>query len=122
MLILVFLQAWTISSPCTIRCGGQRVVSTGFFYIKELPSVLPTTLRLGFTDIVGYFCSKSLQNRPSSQLNGISHAASVYHLRKSPTFMGFADTCQTLVRFFVLYRIEQHAPLLVRVPVNSFEF
>ena len=30
--------------------------------------------------------------------------------------------CQVLVRFFALLRIKQHAPLLVRVPVNSFEF
>ncbi len=30
--------------------------------------------------------------------------------------------CQTLVRFFALLRIKPHAPLLVRVPVNSFEF
>ena len=30
--------------------------------------------------------------------------------------------CQALVRFFAYLRIKQHAPLLVRVPVNSFEF
>ena len=30
--------------------------------------------------------------------------------------------CQVLVRFFALLRIKPHAPLLVRVPVNSFEF
>ena len=30
--------------------------------------------------------------------------------------------CQVLVRFFALLRIKRHAPLLVRVPVNSFEF
>ena len=30
--------------------------------------------------------------------------------------------CQALVRFFALLRIKRHAPLLVRVPVNSFEF
>ena len=30
--------------------------------------------------------------------------------------------CQALVRFFALRRIKPHAPLLVRVPVNSFEF
>src|SRR6202044_3837797 len=30
--------------------------------------------------------------------------------------------CQTLVRFFALLRIKQHAPPLVRAPVNSFEF
>ena len=29
---------------------------------------------------------------------------------------------QALVRFFALLRIKPHAPLLVRVPVNSFEF
>ena len=30
--------------------------------------------------------------------------------------------CQALVRFFALRRIKPHAPLLVRAPVNSFEF
>ena len=30
--------------------------------------------------------------------------------------------CQVLVRFFALLRINPHAPLLVRVPVNFFEF
>ena len=30
--------------------------------------------------------------------------------------------CQELVRFFALLRIKPHAPPLVRVPVNSFEF
>ena len=29
---------------------------------------------------------------------------------------------QALVRFFALLRIKPHAPLLVRAPVNSFEF
>ncbi len=33
-----------------------------------------------------------------------------------------AKGCQALVRFFALLRIKPHAPLLVRVPVNSFEF
>ena len=30
--------------------------------------------------------------------------------------------CQDLVRVFALLRIKPHAPPLVRVPVNSFEF
>ena len=33
-----------------------------------------------------------------------------------------SEGCQGLVRFFALLRIKPHAPLLVRVPVNSFEF
>ncbi len=38
---------------------------------------------------------------------------------------GFAHAspgCQDQVRFFALLRIKPHAPPLVRVPVNSFEF
>ena len=35
---------------------------------------------------------------------------------------GKALTCQTWVRFFGHYRINPHAPPLVRAPVNSFEF
>ena len=30
--------------------------------------------------------------------------------------------CQEQVRFFALLRIKPHTPLLVRAPVNSFEF
>ena len=35
---------------------------------------------------------------------------------------GASPECQDQVRFFALLRIKPHAPLLVRVPVNSFEF
>ena len=35
---------------------------------------------------------------------------------------GLPAGCQGLVRFFALLRIKPHAPPLVRVPVNSFEF
>ena len=34
----------------------------------------------------------------------------------------YSRVCQDLVRFFALLRIKPHAPPLVRVPVNSFEF
>src|SRR5690606_36428303 len=40
------------------------------------------------------------------------------HSRISAGFGG----CQALVRFYALLRIKPHAPLLVRAPVNSFEF
>ena len=36
-------------------------------------------------------------------------------------YAGFPG-CQVLVRFFALLRIKPHTPLLVRAPVNSFEF
>ena len=51
-----------------------------------------------------------------------SHAPPVYKLRRGDLFLGLTSTCQVLVRFFALLRIKQHAPLLVRAPVNSFEF
>ena len=41
--------------------------------------------------------------------------------RHSPVSRRFLG-CQALVRFFALLRIKPHAPPLVRVPVNSFEF
>ena len=52
-----------------------------------------------------------------------SHAAPVFwfpcgHGHVSAAF----QTCQALVRFLAYRRIEPHAPPLVRVPVNSFEF
>ena len=39
-----------------------------------------------------------------------------------PAFTGLAAACQIQVRFFALHRIKPHAPLLVRAPVNFFEF
>ena len=53
-----------------------------------------------------------------------SHAAPV----QAPDLTGrlpfgfLLSAYQALVRFFVLHRIKPHAPLLVRAPVNSFEF
>ncbi len=41
---------------------------------------------------------------------------------EAPSLSGVSEGCQALVRFFALLRIKPHAPLLVRVPVNSFEF
>ena len=43
-------------------------------------------------------------------------------LEEGPAFAGLAVACQVWVRFIGLYRIEQHDPLVVRSPVNSFEF
>ena len=47
-------------------------------------------------------------------LSPLSRRKNTLHVRS----MG----CQDLVRFFALLRIKPHAPPLVRVPVNSFEF
>ena len=43
-------------------------------------------------------------------------------LRREVPVKERSSGCQVLVRFFALLRIKPHAPLLVRVPVNSFEF
>ena len=42
--------------------------------------------------------------------------------RRPKGFTLYSGGCQDLVRFFALLRIKPHAPPLVRVPVNSFEF
>ena len=42
--------------------------------------------------------------------------------RRKGTVTCRSPGCQDLVRFFALLRIKPHAPPLVRVPVNSFEF
>ena len=49
------------------------------------------------------------------------HHLSLLFRRKVPVKERPAG-CQGLVRFFALLRIKPHAPPLVRVPVNSFEF
>ena len=43
-------------------------------------------------------------------------------LRREGLSLGRSPGCQALVRFFALLRIKPHNPLLVRAPVNSFEF
>ena len=42
--------------------------------------------------------------------------------RRPAVLLRLSEGCQDLVRFFALLRIKPHAPPLVRVPVNSFEF
>ena len=49
------------------------------------------------------------------------HHLSPLSRRKGPV-KDRSEGCQDLVRFFALLRIKPHAPPLVRVPVNSFEF
>ena len=49
------------------------------------------------------------------------HHLSPLSRRKGP-ITDQSEGCQDLVRFFALLRIKPHAPPLVRVPVNSFEF
>jgi hypothetical protein len=46
----------------------------------------------------------------------------LYEAPKDTTFPPLFPACQAQVRFFALHRIKQHAPPLVRAPVNSFEF
>jgi hypothetical protein len=49
----------------------------------------------------------------------------MHHLCKAPKdtlSLELFPTCQTQVRFFALHRIKQHAPLLVRAPVNSVDY
>ena len=43
-------------------------------------------------------------------------------LRRATGITLYSSGSQDLVRFFALLRIKPHAPPLVRVPVNSFEF
>ncbi|EEZ28487.1 hypothetical protein CBB_A0132 [Clostridium botulinum Bf] len=42
--------------------------------------------------------------------------------RRASPISRLCKGCQVQVRFFALLRIKPHAPLLVRAPVNSFEF
>ena len=49
------------------------------------------------------------------------HHLSLLSRKKGPV-KDRSEGCQDQVRFFALLRIKPHAPPLVRVPVNSFEF
>ena len=48
------------------------------------------------------------------------HLSGMFRRKEKVNFL--SCRCQDLVRFFALLRIKPHAPPLVRVPVNSFEF
>ena len=50
------------------------------------------------------------------------HASPVYTSCEGSNFLKLSNRCLTLVRFFVYHRIKPHNPLLVQVPVYSFEF
>ena len=51
-----------------------------------------------------------------------NHAPPVWMSRRTSHISMVCIRCQDLVRFFALLRIKPHTPLLVRAPVNSFEF
>ena len=51
-----------------------------------------------------------------------NHAPPVILSRRTSPISRLCRRCQDLVRFFALLRIKPHNPLLVRAPVNSFEF
>ena len=51
-----------------------------------------------------------------------NHAPPVSMSRRTSLISELCIGCQDLVRFFALRRIKPHTPLLVRAPVNSFEF
>ena len=51
-----------------------------------------------------------------------NHAPPVSVSRRTSCISTLCTGCQDLVRFFALLRIKPHTPLLVRAPVNSFEF
>src|SRR3989344_2213150 len=50
------------------------------------------------------------------------HASPVYTSCEGSGFSELSNRFLTLVRFFVYHRIKPHNPLLVQVPVYSFEF
>ena len=65
---------------------------------------------------------KHLSLHPTARADD-SHAAAVLAPSKAAHLSaGLQLVCQVQVRFFALSRIEPHAPLVVRLPVNSFEF
>ena len=52
----------------------------------------------------------------------MQHLALGLVLPRRPLSLGLSPGILAQVRFFALRRIKPHAPPLVRVPVNSFEF
>ena len=64
---------------------------------------------------------RDLTNISRHELTTTMHHLSPQSRRKGAVTR-LSGGCQDLVRFFALLRIKPHAPPLVRVPVNSFEF
>lgn len=64
-----------------------------------------------------------LREHPTARADDSHAAAVIPSLRIASCFQVVKTVpCQNLVRSFALSRIEPHAPPVVRVPVNSFEF
>src|SRR4029450_11147655 len=81
----------------------------------ESPTLLAGNMRRGLRSL------RDLTQHLTTRADD-SHAPPVYLPRRESVFPHLSGTCQAQVRFFALRRIKPHAPLLVRAPVNSFEF
>ena len=68
--------------------------------------------------LLGEQFSQNVRTNKDKRNKDVQTTIHVWHKSISANFLG----CQTLVRFLALRRIKPHAPPLVRVPVNSFEF
>ena len=117
------------------RMGCQEQVR--FFALLRIKPHAPPLVRVPVNSFEFHSCERTpqveyllrLRRHRVAMLPNISRhelTTTMHHLslrpRRESTLHALSSRCQDLVRFFALLRIKPHAPPLVRVPVNSFEF
>ena len=105
-----------------ITCVAQDVRGMLTWRHPHLPPVCTGSIHRAFNCGRGLRSLQDLTIHVNARADD-SHAPPVsqfhfWHFPISETFWA----CQSLVRFFALHRIKPHNPLIVRAPVNSFEF
>ena len=114
-----------LATLCRPHCRMCVALDVRVMLTWRHPLLPPRLLRGSFLWIFNTGCGlrslPHLSGRFTTRTDD-SHATPVYHSRRRNPFGNRAGTCQTQVRSNALYRIKPHAPLVVRLPVNSFEF
>jgi len=125
----------SVASRCNIHCitcvaQGIRDMLT-WRHPRLPPPHLPTNFRLhpnaGAVSSDIYNRQRGLRSLPHLReqfkpRTDDGHASPANLSCEGPSFLGLSNWFLTLVRFFVYHRIKPHNPLLVQVPVYSFEF
>src|SRR5258707_15576136 len=118
----LLLAEWHPAVPAIVACVrpqtygpcGLDVIPT---FLRGSPGSLPRNGNWGR----GLRSLRDLTQHLTARADD-SHAAPVHAPLRAGPSLDPSRACQAPVRFFALRRIKPHAPLLVRAPVNSFEF
>ena len=132
---LGFAQGYPVAARC--NCDCIMCVAQGIKGHADLASSSPSSpnfkheknscTKFGAVSCDTYNTRRGLRSLPHLReqfkpRTDDGHASPVLMSCEAPCFYGLSLGFLTLVRFFVYHRIKPHNPLLVQVPVYSFEF